>query len=187
MKILQQNQSLVCDEIFPTDFVDLLFPNLMLFQILLFPLYFGKFVNSLLNYPQKERSLQNFKPLFPVILRIFDHEYHGETSLKVASVKFVHVFMKFRKLESLHQENIKLDHHKTVAVPGDALQEKVFSEISQNSQGNTCARVSFLIKLQAWAKLIDVIRLEFEKLFNSIQISMVSKAAVHFCFTKRCS
>ena len=26
---------------------------------------------------------------------------------------------------------------------------KVFSEISQNSQENTCARVSFLIKLQA--------------------------------------
>ena len=28
--------------------------------------------------------------------------------------------------------------------------EKVFLEISQNSQENTCARVSFLIKLQAW-------------------------------------
>ena len=27
------------------------------------------------------------------------------------------------------------------------LQEKVFLEISQNSQENTCARVSFLIKL----------------------------------------
>ena len=31
------------------------------------------------------------------------------------------------------------------------LQEKVFLEISQNSQENTCARVSFLIKLQALA------------------------------------
>ena len=29
------------------------------------------------------------------------------------------------------------------------LQEKVFLEISQNPQENTCARVSFLIKLQA--------------------------------------
>ena len=29
------------------------------------------------------------------------------------------------------------------------LQENVFLEISQNSQENTCARVSFLIKLQA--------------------------------------
>ena len=28
--------------------------------------------------------------------------------------------------------------------------KKMFIEISQNSQGNTCARVSFLIKLQAW-------------------------------------
>ena len=74
----------------------------MLFQILLFRLYFGKFVNSLLNYPQKEKSLQNFKLLFPVILRIFDQECHDETSLKVVSVKFVHIFMKFRKLESLH-------------------------------------------------------------------------------------
>ena len=28
--------------------------------------------------------------------------------------------------------------------------KKVFLKISQNSQENTCARVSFLIKLQAW-------------------------------------
>ena len=33
--------------------------------------------------------------------------------------------------------------------------EKVFLEISQNSQENTCARVSFLIKLQAsWLLLL---------------------------------
>ena len=31
---------------------------------------------------------------------------------------------------------------------GGVLLEKVFLEISQNSQENTCARVSFLIKLQ---------------------------------------
>ena len=35
------------------------------------------------------------------------------------------------------------------AAPGGVLWEKVFSEILQNSQENTCARVSFLIKLQA--------------------------------------
>ena len=29
--------------------------------------------------------------------------------------------------------------------------KKVFIEISQNSQENTCTRVSFLIKLQAWS------------------------------------
>ena len=74
----------------------------MLSQILQFHLYFGKFVNSLLNYLQKERRLQNLKPLFPVILRSFDNKYHVEISLKVASVTFVHVFMKFRKLKSLH-------------------------------------------------------------------------------------
>ena len=28
--------------------------------------------------------------------------------------------------------------------------KNLFLEISQNSQENTCARVSFLIKLQAW-------------------------------------
>ena len=34
------------------------------------------------------------------------------------------------------------------AANGGTLQNKVFLEISQNSQQNTCARVSFLIKLQ---------------------------------------
>ena len=141
MKIIQQNQPLICEEIVPTDCVNRLFPNLILFQIFLFRLYIRKFVNSLLNYPQKI-SLQNFKPLFPLILQIFDFECHGQTSLKVAFVKFAHVFMKFRKLESLHMENKKLHHHKIGAG------EKVFLEIWQNSQENTCARVSFLIKLQ---------------------------------------
>ena len=35
------------------------------------------------------------------------------------------------------------------ATPGSVLSKKVFLEISQNSQKNTCARVSFLIKLLA--------------------------------------
>ena len=35
------------------------------------------------------------------------------------------------------------------AATGGSLQEKVFLEISQNSQENTCARVSILIKLQS--------------------------------------
>ena len=39
---------------------------------------------------------------------------------------------------------------KAEAATRGLLQEKVFLEISQNSQKNTCARVSFLIKLQAW-------------------------------------
>ena len=41
----------------------------------------------------------------------FDLECHGQTSLKVVFVKFAHVFMKFRKLQSLQMENKKL-HHK---------------------------------------------------------------------------
>ena len=55
--------------------------------------------------------MQNFKPLFPVILRIFDLECHGQASLKVAIVKFDPAFMKFRKLKSL--KNKELDRHKT--------------------------------------------------------------------------
>ena len=101
-----------------------LIPNLILFQIFLFCLYIRKFVNSLLNYPQKI-SLQKFKPLFPSILRIFDLECHGNprmtTSNKVVFVKFAHVFMKFRKLESLHMENKKLHRHKTEAATGGVL------------------------------------------------------------------
>ena len=45
------------------------------------------------------------------------------------------------------------------AATGDVLQENAFLEISQNSQENTCARVSFLIMLQAeehlWATVSD--------------------------------
>ena len=36
----------------------------------------------------------------------------------------------------------------TEAAPRGVLKKKVFLEISQNLQENTCARVSFLIKLQ---------------------------------------
>ena len=111
MKIIQQNQPLICEEIVPTDCVNRLSPYLILFQIFLFHLYIRKLVN---NYPQK-LSLQNFKPLFPLILRFFYVECHGQTSLKVDFVKFAHIFMKFRKLESLHMENKQLHHHKTEA------------------------------------------------------------------------
>ena len=39
----------------------------------------------------------------------------------------------------------------TEAATASVLWENVFLEISQNPQENTCARVSFLIKLQAQA------------------------------------
>ena len=53
--------------------------------------------------------------------------------------------------------------------------KKVFLEISQNSQENTCARVSFLMKLQAtpfftehllWL-LLDLIFIQFTRFFIS--------------------
>ena len=65
--------ALICEEIVPTDCVNRLFPNLILFQIFLFRLNIRKFVNSLLTYPQKI-SLQNFRSFFPLILPIFDLE-----------------------------------------------------------------------------------------------------------------
>ena len=97
-----KSKFLICEEIAPTGCVNRPFPNLILFKIFLFRLYFTKFVNSLLNYPQKKICL----PLFPVILlRIFDLEFHCQLSLKVASVTFGHVFVKFRKLKGLHLGN----------------------------------------------------------------------------------
>ena len=47
-------------------------------------------------------------------------------------------------------ENIDNNHiHQPEATTSGVLWKKVFLEMSQNSQENTCARVSFLIKLQA--------------------------------------
>ena len=39
-------------------------------------------------------------------------------------------------------------------VQGSSL-KKMFLEVPQNSQENTCVRVSFLIKLQAWGLQLD--------------------------------
>ena len=50
----------------------------------------------------------------------------------------------------LVEEMLKLD---TEAVLWRCSVEKVFLEISKNSQKNTCARLSFLIKLQALAQV----------------------------------
>ena len=46
------------------------------------------------------------------------------------------------------------------AATGGVLSEKVFIEISQNSQENTCDRVSFLIK---FAKCIKMFLIKFAK------------------------
>ena len=81
-------------------------------QILLFCLYLRKFVNNLVIHPQKY-TLQNLKLIFPVTLRIFGHEFHIQTSVKVELVMFGLIFKKFRKLRNLYRENKNLDLHKT--------------------------------------------------------------------------
>ena len=50
-------------------------------------------------------------------------------------------------IENFILQDVPLMFRTEVVVPRWSL-EKLFLEISQNSQENTCARVSFLIKLQ---------------------------------------
>ena len=78
------------------------------------------------------------KPIFPVILQIFDLECQGHTFLKVAYVMFRLVFIKFRKSTSLHRKN------KKVYVIRYCMGQKLFSKHYSEF-------------------LIDVIRLEFGK------------------------
>ena len=56
------------------------FPNLLFYEILLFRLYLGKYVNNLVIHPQKVR-LQNLQMIFLVVLSFFDLECHCETSV----------------------------------------------------------------------------------------------------------
>ena len=56
------------------------------------------------------------------------------------------VFCENNRLVSNWSTNV----HRMEAVVGSCSIKKVFLKISQNSQENTCARVSLLIKLQAW-------------------------------------
>ena len=55
-------------------------------QVFLFRLYFRKIVNSLLNYPLKKLSSENFKPLCPAILQIFDLKYNSQAMLLLSSL-----------------------------------------------------------------------------------------------------
>ena len=72
----------------------------------------------------------------------------------------------------------------TEAVTGGVLFEKVFLELSQNSQENTRARVSFLIKLQASAfnfikkgTLAQLFSCEFNEIFKNTLYTQ------HLCVT----
>ena len=57
---------------------------------------------------------------------------------------------------------------------GGVLQKNMFLKVSQNSQENTCARVSFLIKLQAWPATLlkrrqaQMLSCEFSEIFKNI-------------------
>ena len=63
----------------------------------------------------------------------------GYILLQVLSCEFIEIF----------QMSYFTEHLKTEAVAQRCSVKKMFLEISQNSQENTCARVSFLIKLQS--------------------------------------
>ena len=53
-------------------------------------------------------SLQNWKPIFPVISRILNIEQRSQTSLKFACVRFWLFFVKFKELKTLYWENKNL-------------------------------------------------------------------------------
>ena len=64
--------------------------------------------------------------------------------------------------------------------PGGSTRPEVFLEISENSQGNTCARASFLIKLQAGA--CKFIKKETLAQVSSCEFCKISKSTF-FCRT----
>ena len=88
------------------------FPNLLFYQTLLFRLHLTKYVNNLVIHPRK--IWKNWSWFFVAILRVFDLECNGQTSVKVELIMFGLVFMKLRKLRSLFRENEKLDPRKTL-------------------------------------------------------------------------
>ena len=99
--------------------------------------------------------------------KIIDHFWLRQktTSISFENIYFYNIVMKvtqicwkFNIFMTLSQPfNMILGTHsitpKTEAAVQKCSVKKVFLEISQNSQENTCARVSFLIKLQACVQL----------------------------------
>ena len=67
------------------------------------------------------------------------------------------------------------------AATGCALLKKVFLKISQNSLGNTCARVSFLIMLYSWGlTLAHVFSYEFYEILKNAFNTEHLRAALIF-------
>ena len=73
----------------------------------------------------------------------------------------------FKKRIGNRVDVLVLNNLNTEAVAGRCSVIKVFLEISQNSHENTCARVSFLIKLQA-ETLAQLFCCKFCKIFKKI-------------------
>ena len=74
------------------------------------------------------------------------------------------------------------------AATGGVLRKKVFLKISQNSQGSTCARVFFLIKLEAsdLVALVQVFSCKFCEIFkNTFFLRTPPVAASVFCIHNR--
>ena len=75
--------------------------------------------------------------------RILQHERLRQVKMYISLFLFHHLFLSSIYISLMLWEI-------TEAVARRCSSKKVFLEISQNSQENTCARVSFLINLQAW-------------------------------------
>ena len=74
--------------------------------------------------------------------------FYGSTRLLLNEI-YLHLMRIGKNLPRKFQTILK-----TEAVVRRCSVKKMFLEISQNSQENTCVRVSFLIKLQAWGPLL---------------------------------
>ena len=83
--------------------------------------------------------------LFPFYLKFHQmSKIWGDRYLFFNQIIFLNSFQSFSELQEWSEEVVSFrSSHQRCSV------KKVFLEISQNSQENTCVRVSFLIKLQA--------------------------------------
>ena len=117
-------------------------------NLILFHLYLKKTPKLFGYLPTKKLSMQNLKPIFPEILRIFDLEYHAQTSLKFTFVMFGFAFIKFMN--------------------GKAFTEKIKSSIFIELRYFHYSSHPYFMGLKLFSKyysehFIDVARLEFKK------------------------
>ena len=94
-----------------------------------------------------------FRKLWPNVSLIMTCLQIYQKLLSLATFLRVHSILK--EVSYLSWQNTYPNLKTTEAVFWRCSVEKVFIEVSQNSQENTCARVSFLIKLQASLQLYE--------------------------------